>query len=99
MTDFFINHTRGFIVRAENDARFNITKNLREAMRQYGWCIDDHVELVNSDTITHTYGTKLLIKEKYLLIDWIHNARFFLVAASKEYNLLMLDESVGPFGV
>lgn len=99
MTDFFINHTRKVIVRAEDDAGFNIAKSLREVIRQHVWSLDDHIEFTNSDRITHPYGTTLLIKEKYILLDWIHNARFFLSTASNEYRLLMIDESVGPFGV
>jgi hypothetical protein len=99
MTDFFINHTRKVIVRAEDDAAFNITKSLREVIRQHDWSIDDHIELANSDRISHTYGSKLLINERYMLTDWIHNSRFFLSTASNEYRLLMLDECVGPFGV
>lgn len=99
MTDFFINHTHKLIVRAEEDAAFNLTKNLREVIRQHGWSLDDHIELANSDRITHTYGTRLLIDKKYMLIDWIRNSRFFLRATSSEYRQLMLDDCVGPFGV
>jgi len=99
MTDFFINHTRRFIVRAEADAGFNITKNLRLLVSRYSWNLDDHIEFANSDKIAHPYGVKLLIQEKYILNDWMHNARFFLNTASEDYRLLMLEDYAGPFGV
>ena len=99
MTDFFINHTRKFIVRAETDGAFNITKNLRLLMSQHSWTIEDHIEFANSDKIGHPYGVRLLIQEKYTLTDWINNARFFLNIASEEYRLLTLNDYAGPFGV
>lgn len=102
MSEFFINHTHKKIVPAERDAGFNITKTLKEVLRQYGWSLDDHIEfVVNSDTITHPYGIELLMNKKYELVDWHTNLRYFLSTGSREYRDITCDysSSVGPFGV
>jgi len=101
MSEFFINHTHKKIVAAEKDAGFNITKTLRWTVHQYGWSLDDHIEYVNSDRITHPYGVDLLITRKYELVDWDKNLRHFLSTGSTEYRTITCDDSssVGPFGV
>ena len=106
MSKFFINHTRKKIVPAEKDAGFNITKHLREIVRQYGWSLDDHIEFAISGRITHPYGVYLLIHQTYELVDWINNLKHFLNSESREYNEITLqDEQMpnhyarGPFGV
>lgn len=105
MTDFYINHTRKAIVRTEEDAGFNITKHLRWAVSQYGWSLDDHIELIHSNRISHPYGVDLLINRKYELADWGRNLRYFLSTGSREYREVMLVEhpsivdACGPFGV
>jgi hypothetical protein len=105
MTEFYINHTRKVIIRAEKDAGFNITKHLRWALSQYGWSLDDHIEFINSDRITHPYGVDLLIHRKYELTDWTTNLRHFLSMGSREYRDIILVENPltvefsGPFGV
>lgn len=97
--DFFINHTRRHIVRAEGDAMFNVTKNLRELISRYRWSLDDHVEFVNSETISHQRGRTLLIDEKYVLDDWVNNLKYFLNSESQDYKQITLVDYVGPFGV
>ena len=109
MSEFFINHTHKKIIPAEKDAGFNIAKNLREATRQYGWSLDDHIEFAISDRITHPYGVDLLINRKYELVDWGKNLRHFLSTGSREYRDITLQqqdhsfvktlEFCGPFGV
>lgn len=101
MSEFFINHTHKKIVSAERDSAFNITKNLREVMRQYGWSLDDHIEHAFSDRITHPYGVDLLINRKYELVDWGNNLRHFISTYSCEYrDITLQDHDVrGPFGV
>jgi hypothetical protein len=101
MSEFFINHTHKKIVPAERDSAFNITKNLREVMRQYGWSLDDHIEFAFSDDITHPYGVDLLINRKYELVDWGNNLRHFISTDSREYqDITLQDHDVrGPFGV
>ena len=99
MTEFFVNHTRKDIVRAENDATFNLTKNLRAVFAKHRWSIDDHIEFVNSESISHQRGRTLLIDEKYELYDWINNLRYFLKVDTQEYKDIMLSDHVGPFGV
>jgi hypothetical protein len=105
MAEFFINHTHKKIVRAEKDAGFNIAKNLRETMRQYGWSLDDHIEFAISDRIAHPYGVDLLINRKYELVGWVENLRHFLITGSQEYRDIMLQddapftENCGPYGV
>ena len=100
MTEFFINHTRKEIVLAETDAGFNITKNLRSMFSRYLWKLDDHIEFIHSDRISHLYGVKLLVEEKYTLFNGLRNVRWFLNPASEEYRSITLDdEFVGPFGV
>lgn len=102
MSEFFINHTHKKIVPAEKDAGFNITKNLRCIISQYGWSLDDHIEfVVNSNHITHSYGVELLVNRKYELVDWLTNLRYFISTASREYRDITCDysSSVGPFGV
>jgi hypothetical protein len=102
MTDFFVNHTRCHIVRAENDAVFNIAKNLRDACTKHGWSIDDHIEFLNSDAITHPRGCTLLIENRYSLDNWSDNLQFFLNICTKEYREITLSDycsNVGPFGV
>lgn len=46
-TTFFVNHTAHVIVPTEQDAEFNISKNMRNALRQHGWTLDDHIEFVD----------------------------------------------------
>ena len=106
MAEFFINHTHKKIVPAEKDGGFNITKNLREVARQYGWSLDDHIEFAISDYITHPYGVDLLINRKYELVNWGKNLRYFLNSGSQEYRDITLQnthpliaENCGPFGV
>jgi len=99
MTDFFINHTRRHIVKAEADAMFNVTKNLREIIARHRWSLDDHVEFVNSDSISHKRGHTLLIDEKYILDDWVNNLKYFLNPDSQDYKQITLAEYAGPFGV
>jgi len=99
MTDFFINHTRKHIVRAEVDAMFNVTKNLREVFARYRWSIEDHIEFTSSESISHQRGRTLLIEEKYDLHDWINNLIHFLKVDTQEYKDIMLSDHVGPFGV
>ena len=99
MTDFFVNHTRKYIVRAEADAMFNVTKNLRTAFARYRWSIDDHIEFTSSESISHQRGRTLLIDEKYELDNWLNNLRYFLNPDSREYRDITLADHVGPFGV
>jgi hypothetical protein len=99
MTDFFVNHTRKHIVRAEADAMFNLTKNLREIISRYHWSIDDHVEFLNSDNISHTRGRTLLIEDKYVLDDWMNTLQYFLSTCTQEYHDIILADYAGPFGV
>jgi hypothetical protein len=103
MTEFLINHTRKRIIPTEKDAGFNITKTLRWTVSQYGWSLDDHIEYAISDHITHPYGVELLVKQKYELLNWIKNLRYFLSSGSREYRDIMLCEyagaDAGPFGV
>lgn len=99
MTDFFINHTRKHIVRAEVDAMFNVTKNLRAVFARYRWSIEDHIEFTSSESISHRRGRTLLIEEKYLLENWIADVHHFLNKDSREYKDITLVEYVGPFGV
>ena len=100
MTEFFINHTRKHIVKAEADAMFNLTKNLREIIARHHWSIDDHVEFVNSENISHKRGCALLIEDKYDLEDWMKNLHHFLNSDSQDYKQVTLaDYAVGPFGV
>lgn len=100
MSEFFINHTRKEIILAETDAGFNITKNLRFIFTRNRWSLDDHIEFIHSDRISHVYGIKLIVKERYLLFDGLRNLRWFLNTASEEYKAITLvDESAGPFGV
>jgi len=105
MSEFYINHTRKVIVEAEKDAGFNITKNLRWTLSQYGWSLDDHIEFIHSDRITHPYGVDLLVKRKYELNRWAANLRHFLSTGSREYRDIMvvdhppMAEPCGPFGV
>jgi len=99
MAEFFINHTAKKIVLAETDAGFNITKNLSTVIRQYGWSLDDHIEFIHSDRITHPYGVDLLIKRHYELLNWHKNLRHFLSTGSREYRDIMLLDDRGPFGV
>jgi hypothetical protein len=99
MMDFFLNHTRKHIVRAEADAMFNVTKNLREVISRHHWSIDDHVEFVNSDSISHKRGRTLLIDEKYILDDWVNALQYFLNIESQDYKNITLAEYAGPFGV
>ena len=100
MTEFFINHTRKTIIRAETDAGFNITKNLRTMMSTYSWTLDDHIEFIHSDKISHVYGVKLIVTWKYTLENWTENLRFLMNRGSAEYRAITLDdECVGPFGV
>ena len=101
MKTFFINHTRKFIAPTELDAVFNISKNLREAIRGYAWSLDDHIEFVSSDDISHARGVKLIVEEKYALQDWYNNLRYILQEGSAEWKAIMLcDYDVpGPYGV
>jgi hypothetical protein len=105
MAEFFINHTHKKIVPTEKDAGFNITKNLRETMRQYGWSLDDHIEFAISDRIAHPYGVDLLINRKYELVGWVENLRYVLSTESQEYRDITLQDHApftdfrGPFGV
>jgi len=99
MMDFFINHTRRHIVKAEADAMFNVTKNLREIIAWHRWSLDDHVEFVNSESISHQRGRTLLIDEKYVLDDWVNNLHHFLNSESQDYKQITLVDYAGPFGV
>lgn len=99
MTDFFINHTRKHIVRAEADAMFNVSKNLRELISRHRWSPDDHIEFANSENISHQRGRTLLIDEKYELDNWLSHLHYFLNQDSQEYKDITLCDSVGPFGV
>jgi hypothetical protein len=99
MTEFFINHTRKVIIRAEADAGFNITKNLRYMIDKYLWSLDDHIEFIHSDRISHVYGVKLIITWKYTLENWQKNLQFLMNRGTPEYMAITLDEYAGPFGV
>jgi len=104
MTDFFVNHTRKHIVRAEVDAVFNITKNLRHMFSKHKWSIDDHIEFLNSDTVSNPRGRTLLILEQYTLENWQGNLKFFTNISQQEYGMFLMSDdgyatSVGPFGV
>jgi len=98
---FFINHTRKFIVPTELDAVFNISKNLREVIRRFHWNLEDHIELVESEDISHTRGVQLIVLENYELSTWIHDLKYFIAEGSVEWKAVTLCdyELPGPLGV
>jgi hypothetical protein len=98
---FFINHTRKFIVPTELDAVFNISKNLREAIRIHRWSLDDHIELVDSEDIAHTRGVQLIVLDNYNLPTWIDDLKYFIAEGSVEWKAVTLSdyELPGPLGV
>jgi hypothetical protein len=98
---FFINHTRKFIVPTELDAVFNISKNLREVIRRFHWNLEDHIELVESEDISHTRGVQLIVLENYELSTWINDLKYFIAEGSVEWKAVTLSdyELPGPLGV
>ena len=98
---FFVNHTRKFIVPTELDAVFNISKNLRETIRLFHWNLDDHIELVQSDNISHTRGVQLIVLENYHLPTWAEDLQYFIAEGTPEWKAVTLCdyEPRGPFGV
>jgi hypothetical protein len=98
---FFINHTRKFIVPTELDAVFNISKNLREVIRRFHWNLEDHIELVDSDNMTHTRGVQLIVLENYHLPTWIHDLKYFIAEGTPEWRAMTLCDydTLGPYGV
>jgi len=98
---FFVNHTRKFVVPTELDAVFNISKNLRETVRRYHWSLDDHIELVHSDNMSHTRGVQLIVLENYHLSTWFNDLKYFIAEGSPEWRAVTLCEyeTRGPYGV
>jgi hypothetical protein len=98
---FFVNHTRKFIVPTELDAVFNISKNLREVIRIHRWNLEDHIELVESEDISHTRGVQLIVLENYELSTWINDLKYFIAEGSPEWRAVTLCDydTPGPYGV
>ena len=98
---FFINHTRKFIVSTELDAVFNISKNLRETIRLNRWSLEDHIELVYSDNMSHTRGVQLIVLENYHLPTWFHDLKYFIAEGTPEWRAMTLCDydTPGPYGV
>ena len=98
---FFVNHTRKFIVPTELDAVFNISKSLRETIRRFHWNLDDHIELVSSEDVSHARGIQLIVMENYHLPTWIDDLKYFIVEGSPEWKAITLCDydTPGPYGV
>lgn len=98
---FFVNHTRKFIVPTELDAVFNISKNLRETVRRFNWNLEDHIELVSSEDVSHTRGMQLIVMENYHLPTWLEDLKYFIAEGSAEWKAITLCdyETRGPYGV
>jgi hypothetical protein len=98
---FFVNHTRKFIVPAELDAVFNISKNLSETIRRFHWSLEDHIEIVQSDNVSHARGMQLIVLENYHLPTWLEDLKYFIAEGSPEWKAVTLCdyETRGPFGV
>jgi hypothetical protein len=98
---FFINHTRKFIVPTELDAVFNISKNLREVIRRFHWNLEDHIELVDSEHVSHTRGVQLIVLDNYNLPTWLEDLKYFIAEGSVEWKAMTLSDydTPGPYGV
>jgi len=98
---FFVNHTRKFIVPTELDAVFNISKNLMETVRLNMWSIEDHIELVQSENMSHARGLQLIALENYHLPTWNEDLKYFIVEGSPEWKAITLCDydTPGPYGV
>ena len=87
---FFVNHTRKFIVPAELDAVFNISKNLREVIGRFHWNLDDHIELVSSENVSHARGIQLIVVENYHLPTWFDDLKYFIAKGTPEWKAITL---------
>lgn len=98
---FFVNHTRKFIVPTELDAVFNISKNLRETIRLFHWNLEDHIELISSEDVSHARGIQLIVVENYHMPTWIGDLKYFIVEGSPEWKAITLCDydTHGPYGV
>lgn len=98
---FFVNHTRKFIVPTELDAVFNISKNLMETVRLNRWSVEDHIELVSSENVSHARGIQLIVLENYHLPTWKEDLKYFIAEGTPEWKAITLCDydTPGPYGV
>lgn len=100
--DFFVNHTKRVIVRAEGDLYNNITATLRNLFIRFPeWSLQDEIEILNIGLVDHHMGIELIVDEKYELRDWHMYLSWFLNPQSHEYKNITLGDHTqrGPFGV
>ena len=69
MAEFLINYTIKHIVRIENDGHYEIAKQLRWAIQEYDWSLDDTIELVLYEKCDVRSIVKLILNDNYRISE------------------------------